>query len=51
MTDLTNYETLTFGDLVDVCEAKGIDTANCDADALRAKLTEAKPVKKAKKKG
>lgn len=54
MTDLTNYATLSYGDLVDVCEAKGIDTENCDAEALRTKLAdfvepEPKP-KKAKKK-
>ncbi len=49
MTDLANYETLSYGDLVDVCEGKGIDTEDCDAEALRAKLAEVKP-KKAKKK-
>ncbi len=46
MTDLANYETLSFGDLVEVCQAKGIDTDGCDADGLRVKLTESKPAAK-----
>lgn len=42
MTDLKDYASLSYGDLVDVCQAKRIDTKNCDAAALRAKLKASK---------